>query len=245
MGGMNTRIALITGANRGLGLETARQLGREGIVVVLGCRDPQRGAIAVQQLDAAGISASCVQLDVTDAASIAATAAMIGERHGRLDILVNNAGTLDYAGDSGVETTPTAVFRSVFELNFFGQVAVTQAMLPLIKRSAAGRIVNVTSRLGSISEHADPKSSIYGLRFPAYDASKASLNMYTVELAQHLKNTAIKVNAANPGWVKTDLGGDQAPLTVADGALTIVRLATLAGDGPTGGCFHMDEVMTW
>jgi len=239
------RLALITGANKGLGLETARQLGTQGISVIIGARDAARGVEAVRTLTKEGITAEALHLEVTDAASIRAAAAQVEQRHGRLDILVNNAGILDYAADSGVETTTVETFRRVFETNLFGLVAVTQAFLPLLKKSASGRIVNLTSILGSIAEHADSNSAIYAMRWPAYDASKAAVNMYTVELAHVLKATAIKVNAAHPGWVQTDMGGDQAPMQIVDGAKTAVALATIDDSGPTGGFYHLGVHLRW
>ncbi len=234
------RIALITGANKGLGLETARQLGKQGITVLIGARDSGRGTAAVAQLTKDGVTAAyAVVIDVTDAKSINAAVADVTRRFGRLDILVNNAGVLDYTTDTGPSTTPQATFRSTFETNVFGLVAVTQAFLPLIRASDAGRIVNLSSILGSIAEHRDPGSPIYPMRFPAYDASKAAVNMYTAELGEELRSTAIKVNAAHPGWVKTDMGGPDAPMEIVDGAKTSVWLATLPANGPTGGFFHM------
>jgi NAD(P)-dependent dehydrogenase (short-subunit alcohol dehydrogenase family) len=240
-----SRIALITGGNKGLGLETARQLGKEGITVLIGCRDAGRGALAAKELAKEGITAAVVALEVTDAASIQAAVSHIDKTHGRLDILINNAGILDYAAETGPETTTLATFRRVFETNFFGLIAVTQAFLPLLKRSPAGRIVNLSSVLGSISEHSDPNSGIFQARYCAYDTSKAALNLYTVELALTLKGTAIKVNAAHPGWVKTDLGGDGAPLPVTVGAKTAVSLALIGADGPTGGYFHQGVHLRW
>ena len=239
------RIALITGANKGLGLETARQLGKQGITVLIGTRDAKRGADAVQQLVKEGITAIAVAIEVTSATSIAAAAADVAKRYGRLDILVNNAGILDYATDTGPTTTSLETFRRVFETNLFGLVAVTQAFLPLIKASPAGRIVNLSSILGSIAEHGDAKSPIYAMRFPAYDSSKAAVNMFTVELAQELLGTTVKVNSAHPGWVKTDMGGEQAPMEIVDGAKTSVTLATLPADGPTGAFFHLGAPLRW
>ncbi len=239
------RIALITGGNKGLGLETARQLGKEGITVVLGCRDAGRGALAAKELAKEGIAATAIALEVTDAASIQAAAAHIDKAHGRLDILINNAGILDYAAETGPETTTIATFRRVFETNLFGVIAVTQAFLPLLKRSTAGRIVNLSSVLGSVSEHSDPNSGIFQARYSAYDTSKAAVNLYTVELALALKGTAIKVNAAHPGWVKTELGGDGAPLPVTVGARTAVALALIGAEGPTGGYFHQGVHLRW
>ncbi len=239
------RIALITGANKGLGLETARQLGRQGITVLLGSRDPQRGATAVAELAKQGITAHAIALEVTDGASIAAAVQRVTREFARLDILVNNAGILDYAADTGPETASVEVFKRTFDTNVIGLVAVTQAFLPLLKQSPAGRIVNLSSILGSIAEHADPNSPIYPMRFPAYDASKAAVNLYTVELAHALTGTAIKVNAAHPGWVKTDLGGEGAPLDVVTGAKTAVDLALLDANGPTGGYYHLGVHLRW
>lgn len=241
------RVALITGANKGIGLETARQLAEQGITVLVGSRDRARGDAAAQTLKGQGHDARSVALDVTDQASIKAAAESIERDFGRLDILVNNAAVMIDARTQGAapSTVPPAAFRETFETNFFGLIAVTQAMLPLIRRSAAGRIVNLTSILGSLAEHSDPNGPIFNVRIPAYDASKAALNMYTVELAQELRGTPIKVNAAHPGWVKTDMGGPNAPLEVSDGAKTSVWLATLPPDGPTGGYFHNMVHMRW
>jgi NAD(P)-dependent dehydrogenase (short-subunit alcohol dehydrogenase family) len=240
-----SRIALITGANKGLGFETARQLARQGITVILGARDAAKGAAAVAALAKDGITAEAISLEVTDQASIASAVVTVTARHGRLDILVNNAGILDYAADTGPETTSVETFRRVFETNLFGLVAVTQAFLPLLKQSAAGRIVNLSSILGSIGEHADVNSFIYNFLLTAYDSSKAAVNLYTVELAHALKATKIKVNAAHPGWVKTDMGGEQAPMEIIDGVKTSVALATLPDDGPTGGYYHLGVHLRW
>ncbi len=240
-----SRIALITGANKGIGLETARQLTRLGVTVIIASRDLGRGAAAVAALAKEGLQVSAIALEVTDAASIAAAAKSIAHQHGRLDILINNAGILDYAADTGPETTTVDTFRRVFETNFFGLVAVTQAFLPLLKKSEAGRIVNLTSILGSMAEHADPNSAIFAARLTAYDSSKAAVNLYTVELALTLKGTPIKVNAAHPGWVKTDMGGEQAPLDIPTGAKTSVTLATLPPEGPSGGYFHQGVHLRW
>ncbi len=198
-------IALITGANKGLGLETARQLGKMGITVLIGSRDAQRGKAAADALTAEGINARAVTLDVSSEASIRAAAAEVEKTHGRLDILVNNAGVIA-KGDGAASAVTAECLRATFEANFFGLVAVTQAFLPLVKKSENGRIVNLSSVLGSIAEHADPNSSIYTTKVTAYDASKAAVNMYTNHLAHELKGTHIKVNAAHPGWVKTDMG---------------------------------------
>lgn len=241
----SSKIALITGANKGIGLETARQLGRLGITVLIGARDTQRGAGALAQLKAEGIEARAVPLVVTDAGSVSAAAAWVDKEFGRLDILVNNAGVLDYATETGPSTVAQTSLRATFDTNFFGLVAVTQAFLPLLKKSPAGRIVNLSSILGSITEHGDANSPIYPARLLGYDASKAAVNMFTVELAQELKGTTVKVNSAHPGWVKTDMGGAGAPLEIVDGAKTSVALATLPAEGPSGGFFHLGVHMRW
>ncbi len=245
MSSTSAKIALITGANKGIGLETARQLGKQGITVLIGARDESRGDAAVAELKSEGITAHGVRLDVTDAASVQAASAKIEKEFGRLDILINNAGVLDYGGEATPSTVSQEILRSTFDLNFFGLIAVTQAMLPLIRKSPAGRIVNLTSILSSIAEHADPNSPIFGAKFIAYDASKASVNMFTNHLAHELRDTPVKVNAAHPGWVKTDMGGPDAPMNISDGAKTSVMLATLPDTGPSGGFFHMGVHMRW
>ncbi len=241
----SSKIALITGANKGIGLETARQLGKQGITVLIGARDAARGDASVAKLKSDGIDAHFIALEVTDQKSISTAAARIEKDFGRLDILINNAGMLNYAGEATPSTIPMELLRSTFDLNFFGLIAVTQAMLPLIRKSPAGRIVNLTSILGSIAEHADPNSPIYGVKHIAYDASKASVNMFTNHLAHELRDTPIKVNAAHPGWVQTDMGGPDAPMPVEDGAKTSVMLATLPDSGPSGGFYHMGVHMRW
>ena len=238
-------IALITGANKGIGYETARQLGKKGITVLIGARDEQRGLAAVESLRKEGVAAKFVALEVGSAASIKAAVEQVTREFGVLDILINNAGTLDYTSDGPGSGVSQNTLKTTFETNFFSLVAVTQAFLPLIRKSGAGRIVNLTSILGSIAEHADPNSPIYQAKFLAYDASKAAVNMFTNHLAYELKGTKIKVNAAHPGWVKTDLGGPQAPMELVDGAKTSVELATLPETGPSGGYYHMGVHMRW
>jgi len=240
------KVALITGANKGIGLETARQLGALGITVLLGARDRKKGEAAAAELKREGIDARALKLDVVDGGDRKATAEAIGREFGRLDILVNNAGiaTEDMSANSTL-TTSEETLRKIFETNFFAVVALTSALLPLLRKSAAGRIVNLSSILGSLTLHATPGSPIYGAKMFAYDASKTALNAYTIHLAHALKDTKIKVNSAHPGWVKTELGGEGAPMEIVDGAKTSVRLATLAGDGPTGGYFHMNDTLPW
>lgn len=240
-----SKIALITGANKGIGFETARQLGKQGITVLLGARDAERGNAAATKLKGEGIDAHFILLDVTSLDTITDAAKRITKDFGRLDILVNNAGLLDYAAEATPSTISSETLRRTFDLNFFGLVEVTQAMLPLIRLSPAGRIVNLTSILASHAEHADKNSPIYPAKFLAYDASKASVNMFTNHLAYELRDAPIKVNSAHPGWVKTDMGGAEAPMEIVDGAKTSVALATLPDNGPSGGFFHMGVHMRW
>ncbi len=238
-------ITLITGGNKGIGLETARQLARKGHTVLIGARDPKKGQAAVDALKHDGLTAHAVTLDVTSDKSIAAAVADVTSRFKALDVLINNAGVMLDPSDTPPSATSQEVLRKSFDSNVFGLIAVTQAFLPLLRRSSAGRIVNLSSVLGSMAEHQDPSSSIYGNLRLAYNTSKAAVNMFTVQLAQELKDTKIKVNAAHPGWVKTDMGGEEAPLEVEDGARTSVRLATLPNDGPTGGYFYLNETLRW
>lgn len=243
---MSTKtVALITGANKGLGLETARQLARLGIKVLIGARDEARGNEAVQQLRNEKLEARFIQIEVTSQASIDRAAADIGREFGKLDILINNAGVMKTGMDGPGSAVSQETLRSTFDTNFFGLIAVTQTMLPLLRKSEAGRIVNLSSVLGSIAEHADPNSTIFGVKLLAYDASKSALNMFTNHLAHELRGTNIKVNAAHPGWVKTDMGGPDAPMEQVDGARTSVWLATLPKDGPSGGYFHMMNHLRW
>ncbi len=192
----------------------------------------------------------CSSFDVTQAASHQAAYDYFNSRYGRLDILVNNAGiaggTFPGTGpEHSAADVPMALLRKVFETNFFAQVALTKALLPLIRKSPAGRIVNLSSILGSLTLHADPGSPIYHAKSFAYDASKTALNAFTVHLAYELRDTKIKVNSAHPGWVKTDMGGPEAPMALSEGAKTSAALATLGEDGPTGGYFHMGEKLPW
>ena len=240
------KIALVTGANKGIGFETVRQLAAKDITVLLAARDEKRGNEAVNKLKGEGLDVQFLQLDVNDTASQENTAKFIADKFGKLDILVNNAGI---AQDFQVPASQGTLeqWRNTFETNVFNLVSLTQKLLPLVKKSDAGRIVNLTSILGSLALHSDPKSPIAGSSSSgaAYNASKSALNMFTVNLANELKGTSVKVNAAHPGWVKTDMGGEAAPLEVEDGAKTSVQLATLADDGPTGGYFHLGERLPW
>lgn len=228
--------ALITGANRGLGLEISRQLGKQGYAVVLGCRDADNGAQARAQLASEGIDADVLVIDVGDSASIAAACKAFSAQHDALDVLVNNAGILIDFGEHASEL-PVARLRESFETNFFGAFETTQRFLPLIRKSKSGRIVNMSSDLGSLNAMDDPSGAQYDVLAPGYRASKCALNVLTLLFAKELAGTGIKVNSASPGVSRTDMGGADAPLSVEQGAATAVWLATLDDDGPSGGFF--------
>ena len=244
------KIAFITGGNRGIGLETARQLGAVGVFPVIGARTEQAGKEAVAKLKGAGVDAEAIVFDVTKKSDHATARSYFEAKAGRLDILVNNAGVY-LEGEPGgaptwfASTVTDEIFRATMDANFFAPVAITQALLPLIRKAPAGRIVNLSSILGSLTLHADPASPIYDMKSTAYDVSKTALNGYTVHLAHELKGTAIKVNSAHPGWVQTAMGGSSAPMGIPDGAKTSVLLATLPADGPNGGFFHLGDALPW
>ena len=247
---MPQRIAFITGGNRGLGFQTALQLKDSGAKVVIGSRDLAQGEQAVAKLRAAGVDADVLQFDITKPAHAQAAFDYFNSKYGRLDILVNNAGIAGgtFPGTGPEHTAsdvPLDLLHKVFETNFFAQVALTKALLPLLKKSPAGRIVNLSSILGSLTLQADPKSPIYNAKSFAYDASKTALNAFTIHLAYELRDTMIKVNSAHPGWVKTDMGGEHAPMELSEGAKTSAALATLPDDGPSGGFFHMGQPLPW
>lgn len=239
------KIALITGANKGIGLETARQLGKQNITVLIGARDAAKGQRAADELRKESIDAHAVEIDVSDGESIRKAAEHIRREHGRLDILINNAGVMMDEEGRKVSEQSLEIWRETFDTNLFGLVATTQAFLPLLRKSAAGRIVNLSSILGSITLHGTPGSPIYDNKGPAYNVSKSAVNAFTVQLAYELKDTKMKVNAAHPGWVKTDLGGAAAPMSITEGAKTSVALATIGEDGPNGAYIHMGKTLPW
>jgi NAD(P)-dependent dehydrogenase (short-subunit alcohol dehydrogenase family) len=242
----SAKVALITGANKGLGFEMARQLGQAGVTVVLAARDPEKGEAAARKLRDDGLDARFLKLDVTNKEDHAAAAAFFEKEFGRLDILINNAGiSADGLGGGKASTTTSDSLHRTFDTNFFAPVVLTQALLPLLRKSTAARIVNMSSILGSQTLHADPKSPIYDFKSLSYDASKAALNSFTIHLAHELKDTKIKVNSAHPGWVKTDMGTDAAPMEIPEGGKTGVALALLGDDGPTGGFFHLGKPLPW
>lgn len=241
------KVAFITGANRGIGFETAKGLGELGITVVLGARDLTKGQAAAKQLQALGIKAEAIAYDAAQPASGDAAYEYFDQHFGKLDILVNNAGMLieQIVGKNNSSSVSADVLQQTFQTNLFAVVALTQKLLPLIRKAPAGRIVNLSSILGSLTLHSMPNSPIDPAKSFAYNASKAALNVYTIHLAHELRDTNIKVNSAHPGWVKTELGGPQAPMEVADSGKTSVHLATLDGSGPSGGFFHEGESLPW
>jgi NAD(P)-dependent dehydrogenase (short-subunit alcohol dehydrogenase family) len=239
------KIALITGANKGIGLETARQLGKKNITVLIGARDLKKGEEAAGSLRKEGIDARALALDVNSAESIGKAADQVGRDFGRLDILVNNAGVMIDDENKKVSEQSLESWRKTFDTNVFGLIATTQAFLPLLRKSDAGRIVNLSSILGSITLHATPGSPVYDTKVPAYNVSKSAVNAYTVQLAYELKDSKIKVNAAHPGWVKTEMGGKGAMMEIPDGAKTSVTLATIGEDGPNGTYVHLGEPLPW
>jgi len=248
----NGKVAFITGANRGLGLETARELGKQAIVVVLGSRDSKKGQTAAAKLRDEGINAESLGFDVTKPQDHQKAYDYFEKKYGQLDILVNNAGVLKESpiSASGSEPNPVSavspeILRETFETNFFAPVTLTRKLLPLIRKAPAGRIVNVSSILGSLALHSDPNSPIYSFKTFAYDASKAALNAFTVHLAYELRDSKIKVNSAHPGWVKTEMGGPNAPMEPSEGGKTSAQLATLPDDGPSGGFFHLGQRLPW
>lgn len=220
---MSSQIVLVTGANKGIGKEIARQLGKQGHTVIVGARNEAAGAEAVAELVAAGVTAVAVRLDVTRQADIEAAAAFIRAKYGRLDVLVNNAGiALDWDG------TPMNAdkMRRTYEANVIGPWQVTEVMLPLLEQSADARVINHSSILGSITMAETAWAQVGPMMTEGYSTSKAALDMLTVIQSQRLKDKRIAVAAAHPGWVKTELGGDGATMEVVDGASTVVTLAT-------------------
>jgi NAD(P)-dependent dehydrogenase (short-subunit alcohol dehydrogenase family) len=233
------KVALVTGANKGLGLEIARQLAQKGVTVVLAARDEDKARAVADKLKSEGLDIQSLKLDVTSAEDIAKLPSFFEKNFGQLDILVNNAGVnYDFESDITADT-----LRRTYETNVIGPFAITKALLPLLKASPAGRIVNQSSILGSIALISKGQGGEFAT--PGYTTSKAALNMLTVVTAQDLKNTKVKVNAAHPGWVQTDMGGKNAPLSVEEGAKTAVDLALLDENGPTGAFMHKGKPLPW
>jgi NAD(P)-dependent dehydrogenase (short-subunit alcohol dehydrogenase family) len=240
------KIALVTGANKGIGFEIARQLGALNIIVLAGARDQTRGEAAVQQLRAENREAIAVQLDVTDQANIDAAAAWIDTTYGRLDVLVNNAGISVREWSTPPSQLSLGDIQKTFATNVFGVFAVTKAMLPLLRRSQAGRIVNLSSEMSSLYSNSEADSPLANLPPTlAYNASKTTLNALTVFFAKELRGTPIKINSVSPGYVATDLNGHSGYLTPEQGARVPVTYATLPADGPTGGFFGANGPIAW
>ena len=238
------KVALVTGANQGLGLEICRQLAKNGFHVLLGARDVARGEAAAAGLAEEGLDVRFVQIDLEKPATFTAAAAMIEQDlAGRLDVLVNNAGIF-IDGQYKADSLPIDVLRTTYETNFFGLVALTQHLLPFLRNSPAGRIVNQSSALGSLTLHCDPNSGFDNLKVFAYNSSKTALNAFTIHLAQALADTPIKVNSAHPGNVLTG-ANPYGEISVEEGAKTAVDLAMLPADGATGGFFHMGQALPW
>jgi NAD(P)-dependent dehydrogenase (short-subunit alcohol dehydrogenase family) len=245
-----TKIALITGANRGLGFETARALAQSGATVLIGSRDATRGEHAAKSLSDQGHEVATVPLDVTSESSVRAAASRVEKQYKRLDILINSAGILPEATASDiVRPLDAGIFKTTFETNLFGAVTVLQEFLPLLQKSDAGRIVNVSTTMGSLADQSDPSSPYYDVIVPAYQSSKAALNVVTIALSKLLKDTPIKVNSVCPGWVQTDLGGPEnranAPLTAEEAAQIVVKMALVPDGEPSGQFVDRDGPVAW
>jgi NAD(P)-dependent dehydrogenase (short-subunit alcohol dehydrogenase family) len=236
-------IALISGANKGIGFEIARGLGAKKITVLVGARDEARGQAAAGKLKSEGADARFVKLDVTDSGTIERAAEWIEKEFGRLDILVNNAGVAEFG--TKPSDVDLAKVREVYETNFFGPVALIQRMLPLLKKSKHGRIVNVSSSLGSLTLSSDLNSPFADFLALGYNTSKSALNSMTIQFAKELKDTPIKVNAICPGYCATDINGNSGPRSAAQGAVAAIQYATIGDDGPTGGYFNDEGRVPW
>ena len=235
------KTVLITGANKSIGFETARQLLQQGYYVYLGCRDLEKGEQAVAQLKSEGLDqVEPIVIDVNNSDSVKAARAVLEGKVTSLDVLINNAGISGALPQQSLETD-VSVFREVFETNLFGVVEVTQAFIDLLKKSDQPRIVNVTSGLGSLTLHTDPKWMYYPFKAAAYMTSKAALNGYTIALAFDLKDSAFKVNAVDPGFTATDFNHHSGPGTIEDAAARVVKAAVLDADGLTGQFFSDDN----
>lgn len=247
----NKRIALVTGANQGIGYQVAKELAESGMTVLVGSRDKKRGETAAKEI---GLGSIAIQLDVTDRTSIADTAESIKKQFGHLDILVNNAGIsntrmqklglsmYEYMASSQASIASIDEMRVVWDTNVFGVLTLYQAMLPLLRESKDARIVNVSSTLGSLTANADPNSGYSSFYNPVYAASKTALNGITLSMMLELKDTAIKVNLVSPGFTKTAMTNFEGYESLEDGAREVVRVALLGADGPTGTFTTWDNV---
>ncbi|WP_049557434.1 SDR family oxidoreductase [Nonomuraea sp. SBT364] len=246
------KVALITGANKGIGRAVAELLAAQGVTVLVGARDPRRGEETAAAIRATGGDAHAIELDVTSPSTAQAAASWIDDRFGRLDVLVNNAGITgsgQAAPQDALDRVPSTVdvelVREVFDTNVLGVITVTNAVLPLLRRSPAARIVNLSSHAASLAMTAEVDGPMSGLTSAAYSPSKTALNALTLQYANELRKENILVNAAAPGYVDTDINGHSGFLTPAQGAAVVVRLATLGEDGPTGGFFSEDGPLPW
>ena len=242
-----TKVAFISGANRGIGFETSKKLAESGIKVILGARDLNKGKKALEEMTSLGYDADLVEYDAHDLNAPNKVYDFISNKYQKLDILINNAGVL-LTNDLFVTNSSSVSDKDIkdtFQTNLFAVISLTQKLLPLIKKSDAGRIVNVSTILSSLTLHSAKDSPIAPAKEFAYNASKTALNAYTIHLALELKDTNIKVNSGHPGWVKTELGGPKAPMEVEDSYKTSLRLATLDDNGPTGWLFHEEDTIPW
>jgi len=237
-----SKIALITGANRGIGFETARQLGKKGFTVLLGARDSEKGEEAAARLRSEEIDVHSINIDPTDPSSIESAVTTVESKYGVLDVLVNNAGTMVDADQAPASEVPISAFRETYEINVFGLHEVTKAFWPLLNKSKAARLVNVSSALGSLALHSD--GTFDDFKVIAYDSSKAAVNMMTLHYAAQWKNTPHRANTIHPGSVKTDLN-PEGSIDVDEGAKTSVDLATIGDKGPNGRFFHLGKEMPW
>ena len=240
---MSQRVAFVTGANKGIGFEVARGIAKAGYVVLLGARNPTNGRESVNTLTNEQLDVRFVELDITRVETISAAARRVEADFGKLDVLVNNAGIADPHDGPPSRANVDAVER-VLRTNFLGAVAITQAMLPLLRKSGAGRIVNVSSELGSITRHGDPTWTYAQVKVLGYSASKAALNMFTVQLAFELKDQGIAVNSVNPGFTATDLNAHRGQQTVEEGAAEVLRVA-LEDHGPSGKFLETGGELLW
>jgi NAD(P)-dependent dehydrogenase (short-subunit alcohol dehydrogenase family) len=238
------RVALVTGGNRGIGYAIGRSLAQREIAVILGVRDPGKGATACSRLQGEGLDVNFELLDVTDEESLQMAVKHIQARFGRLDILVNNAGIQIDGAENALDISRSTIEKTL-QTNVVGPLMLCQNCITLMKAGGYGRIVNMSSTLGSLSEIADPDSAYAGVGTPAYRLSKAALNAITTLIAKEVRDDNILVNSACPGWVRTDMGGDQAPLTLEQGADTPVWLATLPDGGPTSGFYRERTRIPW
>ncbi len=239
------KIALVTGGNKGIGFEVCRNLEQAGCRVLLGARDRALGEKAAERLRSEGLAeVTCLELDMTREQTVTAAAQQVKAAYGHLDILVNNAG-INVEGDGPPSTADLEAVRKVLDINFIGTLRVTQAFLPLVRKAPSGRIVNVSSELGSMAMNSDPKWPHYDVKLIGYNASKSAINMLTVQLAWELRGTNVKVNSANPGFTRTDLNNNMGTQRVEVGAVAATRLALLEDDGPTGVAISKDGQDPW